>query len=89
MDADKKPPPKASTSIINRKSSIINRDAYHFPPSPPSGRASGLSLVTYHLSLFSLAAAPPLFYNPYRISRPHHRPARNERQPVRPVGDFE
>jgi hypothetical protein len=45
-----------------------------------------LTPATYHF--FPLPPRPRVSYNQQRIWRPHNRPARNERQPVRAVGDF-
>jgi hypothetical protein len=55
MHADKRSLPKASTSIINRKSSIINRDACHFLLASPRPE---FRLQTSNLTL---AAPAPAF----------------------------
>jgi hypothetical protein len=84
--------PSVASVVHDSFFSFTTKDAERhrgFPHLP--GLPAGLCLIAYHLSLitFRLALRHSLFYNQQRISRPHHRPARIERQPVRPVGDFE
>jgi hypothetical protein len=62
-----------------------------FVPARAGGhsRESGNRNSNFGLPAFRLDAPSPILYNQRRLWRPHHRPARSERQPVRRVGDFE